>query len=353
MAGILAEIKELEGKRDPLLARAPKVDMAYAVVDGSPGNARIQRRGEPKDLGEEVPRGFLAIVSSQPTPPLHGSGRLELADWVVDPVNPLPARVMVNRLWQHHFGKGLAHSPSDFGKRGNPPTHPELLDYLATRFVHSGWSIKAMHRLLMLSETYQQASTENPANQEIDAANDFLWRYSRRRLDAESYRDTLLMTSGQLEFGPPGPHPFPHMGTWQFMQHGPFSAVYESKRRSVYVMNQRIQRHPYFSLFDGADAAISTAQRPLTITPIQALFSMNSELTADAASLWAKALQAAYATDPLRLQAAYRTALGRTATAEEISRAGRYLAEARKLGGAPLTSFLHALLSSNEFLFVE
>ena len=353
MAGILAEIKELEGKRDPLLARAPKVDMAYAVVDGSPGNARIQRRGEPKDLGEEVPRGFLAIVSSQPTPPLQGSGRLELADWVVDPVNPLPARVMVNRLWQHHFGKGLAHSPSDFGKRGNPPTHPELLDYLATRFVQSGWSIKAMHRLLMLSETYQQASTENPANQEIDAANDFLWRYSRRRLDAESYRDTLLMTSGQLEFGPPGPHPFPHMGTWQFMQHGPFSAVYESKRRSVYVMNQRIQRHPYFSLFDGADAAISTAQRPLTITPIQALFSMNSELTADAASLWAKALQAAYATDPLRLQAAYRTALGRTATAEEISRAGRYLAEARKLGGAPLTSFLHALLSSNEFLFVE
>ena len=205
----------------------------------------------------------------------------------------------------------------------------------------------------MLSETYQQASAEHAANQEVDAANDFLWRYSRHRLDAESYRDTLLLTSGQLEFGTPGPHPFPHMGTWQFMQHGPFSAVYESKRRSVYVMNQRIQRHPYFSLFDGADAAISTAQRPLTITPIQALFSMNSELTTETASLWAKALLEAHPTDQRRIQAAYRTALGRAATTEEISRAHRYLAEARKLGGAPLSSYLHALLSSNEFLFVE
>ena len=353
MAGILAEIKELEGKRDPMLARAPKVEMAYAVVEGSPGNARIQKRGEPKDLGEEVPRGFLEIASSQPTPKLQGSGRLELADWVVDPTNPLPARVMVNRLWQHHFGKGLVASPSDFGKRGTPPTHPELIDYLATSFVKTGWSIKAMHRLLMLSETYQQASAEHAANQEVDAANDFLWRYSRHRLDAESYHDTLLLTSGQLEFGPPGPHPFPHMGTWQFMQHGPFSAVYESKRRSVYVMNQRIQRHPYFSLFDGADAAISTAQRPLTITPIQALFSMNSELTNETASLWAKSLLEAHPTDQRRVQAAYRTALGRAATAEEISRAHRYLAEARKLGGAPLSSYLHALLSSNEFLFVE
>ena len=202
MAGILAEIKELEGKRDPMLARAPKVEMAYAVVEGSPGNARIQKRGEPKDLGEEVPRGFLEIASSQPTPKLQGSGRLELADWVVDPTNPLPARVMVNRLWQHHFGKGLVASPSDFGKRGTPPTHPELIDYLATSFVKTGWSIKAMHRLLMLSETYQQASAEHAANQEVDATNDFLWRYSRHRLDAESYHDTLLLTSGQLEFGP-------------------------------------------------------------------------------------------------------------------------------------------------------
>jgi Protein of unknown function (DUF1553) len=226
----------------------------------------------------------------------------------VDPANPLPARVMVNRIWQHHFGKGIVASPSDHGRRGTPPTHPELLDYLATQFVKNGWSVKAMHRLMLLSETYQQASAENAANQEADAANDYLWRFNRRRLDAESYRDTLLMTSGQLEFGPNGVHPFPHMGTWRYMQHGAFAAVYPSKYRSVYQMNQRIQRHPYFQIFDGADAAISTAQRPLTITPIQALFSMNSELAHESAAAWARTLMREHSADRQRLHAAYRAA---------------------------------------------
>ncbi len=356
MAGILGEIKELEGKRDQMLARAPNVEMAYSVVEGSPGNARIQKRGEPKDLGEEVPRGFLEIASIGATPKLTGSGRLELANWVVDPANPLPARVMVNRIWQYHFGKGLVASSSDFGRRGSLPTHGELLDYLATRFARGGWSVKSMHRMIMLSETYQQASAENPSNQELDAANDYLWRFNRRRLDAESYRDTLLATSGELVAGPGGPHPFPHMGTWQFMQHGPFQAVYESKRRSVYVMNQRIQRHPYFSLFDGADAAISTAQRPLTITPIQALFSMNSELVHQTARVWASKLMEFQAGERERVRAAYRTALGRVPTPEEVAAAQVYLAKAGRLAGGPseaLASYLRALLSSNEFLFVE
>ncbi|MDQ1471766.1 MAG: hypothetical protein QOJ99_3246, partial [Bryobacterales bacterium] len=130
MKDILAEINDLEAQREPVLARMPKIDMAYAVTEGSPGNARIQKRGEPKDLGDEAPRGFLKILYTRETPKLQGSGRLEMAKWVTDPSNPLPARVMVNRIWQNHFGKGLVATPSDFGKRGTPPTHPELLDYL-------------------------------------------------------------------------------------------------------------------------------------------------------------------------------------------------------------------------------
>jgi hypothetical protein len=364
MKDILAEIKELEAKREPILARMPKVDMAYAVTEGSPGNARIQKRGEVKDLGDEAPRGFLKILYSKETPKLQGSGRLELAQWVTDPANPLPARVMANRIWQHHFGKGLVATPSDFGKRGTPPTHPELLDYLATKFVEGGWSVKAMHRLIMLSETYQMASAENEANENIDADNNFLWRFNRQRLDAESLRDSLLFISGELEPGASGPHPFPHMGTWMFMQHGPFNAVYPSKRRSVYLMTQRIQRHPYLGMFDGADAAISTASRPLTITPIQALFFMNSELVHETAGVWAKRLIAAQPNEQRRLESAYRTALGRTASKEEIASASQYIARVRKelqTSGAAkgeqqpeaLASYLRALLAGNEFSFVD
>jgi hypothetical protein len=363
MADILADIKRLQAEREPLLARMPKIEMAYAAGEGQAGNARIQKRGDAKDLGDEVPRGFLQILSKG-TPQLHGSGRLELADWVTDPENPLPARVMVNRIWQHHFGKGLVQTPSDFGKRGTPPTHPELLDYLATRFVEGGWSIKAMHRAIMLSETYQQATAENAANQEIDAANDFLWRFNRQRLEAEALRDSLLAISGELEPGPGGPHPFPNMGTWLFMQHDPFNAVYPSKRRSVYLMTQRIQRHPFLGMFDGADAAISTPQRPMTITPIQALFFMNSELVHETAGTWAKHLAEARSNERGQVEDAYRTAFGRAATAEEVSGAAQYLASARRVlqeAGVPakelepqaLASYLRVLLGSNEFLFVE
>src|SRR5207302_8098315 len=163
----------------------------------------------------------------------------------------------------------------------------------------------------------------------------------------------------ELEPGPSGPHPFPHMGTWMFMQHGPFNAVYPSKRRSVYLMTQRIQRHPYLAMFDGADAAISTALRPQTITPIQALFFMNSELVHETAGVWAKRLIASQPNEQRRVESAYRTALGRTASKGELARATRYIAEASKLlqtsgeqESKAFTSYLRALLASNEFLSV-
>jgi hypothetical protein len=150
-------------------------------------------RGDPKNLGPEVPRRFLEVLGGQPLPSSEkGSGRLELADWIVDPKNPLTPRVMVNRIWQHHFGEGLVRTPNDFGVRGAAPSHPELLDFLAKRFVEGGGSVKAMHRLICLSRTYQLASTGLPEQVKLDPNNEALWKFSRRRLEAEAVRDAML-----------------------------------------------------------------------------------------------------------------------------------------------------------------
>lgn len=362
---ILAEIKELEGQRDPMLANTPKVELAFAVVEGKPENAKVQKGGDPRAEGEEVPRSFLSILDDQKEPHhFVGSGRLELASWVTSQSNPLPPRVMVNRIWQHHFGKGIVATPSDFGRRGTAPTHPELLDYLAQKFVDGGWSIKSMHRMMMLTEAYQLSSEGDLSNADIDGNNDFLWKFNRNRLDAESMRDSMLALSGELDLTPGGEHPFPHMGTWQFMQHGPFTAVYESKKRSVYLMTQRISRHPYLSMFDGADASLSTASRLMTITPIQALFSMNSEFVFEQSDIWAQKLIRELPEEHRRIRHAYRTAYGRPVAEDELELARTYLASTKtrlSSSGTPagdldreaLASYLRALMASNEFLFVE
>jgi len=360
---IMDEIHSLEKQRAPMIEKMPQVQMSYAMAEGNIGNARIHKRGDHRQLGDEVPRGFLQILGKS-NPKIEGSGRLQLADWTVDPENPLPARVMANRIWQYHFGKGLVTSPSDYGKRGTQPTHPELLDYLATQFVKGGWSVKKMHKMIMLSETYQLASAENAENAKIDVSNEFLWRFDRLRLDAEETRDSLLSIGGTLQPGTGGNHPFPNMGTWVFMQHDPFNAVYPSNHRSVYLMNQRIQRHPFLSMFDGADAAIGTATRPLTITPIQALHFMNSDMVHTAAEGLAKQVMKAQPSQRIQVNSAYRIALGRPATAAEIARAATYITKARqtlKASGTSaadlpvksLASYLRVVLASNEFSFID
>src|SRR5206468_9698451 len=164
---------------------------------------------------------------------------------------------------------------NDFGARGKPPTHPELLDYLAAGFAESGWSIKAMHRLLLLSATYQLASANDERAAAADPSNELLWRFSRRRLDAEAIRDAMLLLGGNLDRSRGGPHPFPPVASWGFTQHNPFFAVYETNRRSVYLMNQRLRRHPFLALFDGPDPNASTPRRTETTVPTQALFLMN------------------------------------------------------------------------------
>jgi mono/diheme cytochrome c family protein len=198
VAAATKAVAEARQKHQAAVKEAPAINNAYAVVDAKAENAKVHLRGDPKRLGEEVPRHFPAILGAQTLADdtKSNSGRLQLAEWITSPQNPLTARVIVNRIWQQHFGKGIVETPNDFGKQGKPPTHPELLDYLASRLMQNGWSIKSLHKLILMSHTWQLASSDVPASAKIDPNNELFWRFTRRRLDAESLRDSLLFVSG-------------------------------------------------------------------------------------------------------------------------------------------------------------
>jgi hypothetical protein len=266
---------EIKRQRDEISNKV-LYEVAYAVTEGQPVNVRVQKRGEPDRLGDEIARRNLRMLGGEPVPPDGGSGRLQLAELITGSANPLLARVIVNRVWQHHFGVGLVQSSSDFGVRGDLPSHPELLDDLTSTFIRERWSFKSLHKLILDSRAYQLASTDDASDLEADSGNKWLWHYSRRSLDAESIRDSMLAISGRLDRSMPEGHPFPAVNTWGFSIHAPFKANYESSHRSVYLMVQRQQKHPFLSLFDGADPNVSTASRFTTTTPTQALFLMNS-----------------------------------------------------------------------------
>jgi hypothetical protein len=359
------ELAEAKAKAEELDSKQPSVEKAYAVSEAKPANTKIQIKGEPKNLGPEVPRGFLQVLGGQQLPESEkGSGRLELAQWLIDPKNPLTARVMVNRIWQHHFGKGLVQTPNDFGARGKIPTHPELLDYLASRFIESGWSVKAMHKLMMLSRAYQLAGMDSPKNAAADPNNDLLWKFNRRRLDAEEIRDAMLAVSGALDSTMGEAHPFPPEHEWRYTQHKPFIATYESNRRSVFLMQQRIRKHPFFEIFDGTDTNATTAERPISTTPIQALFMMNAPFAHEQADMFAVRVGMAFAQESKRIDYAYRLAFGRPPTKEELRIGQTYLRQVRqdlketkipidRRQRAALASYARVLLSGNEFMFVD
>lgn len=337
---------------------------AYAVSEGKPADAYLHKRGDPDVRGPVIPRGapkFLA--GDRPIDiPAKQSGRLQLAQWLTQ--NPLTPRVMVNRIWQYHFGKGIVGTPNNFGMRGEEPTHPELLDYLAAVFVENGWSIKSMHRLLVLSKAYQLASEDNADNIARDGANKWYWRFDRRRLDAEAIRDTLLSVSGTLDRRRPGPHPFPPLATWGWTQHNPFKDVYPSNYRSVYLMTQRIQRHPFLALFDGPDTNTTTEKRGSSTVPLQALFWMNSPMMRDLAGSFADRLRKAAADDAGRIRLAYQLAYARPASNEEVKKGTNYLqryTEELQRTGLPRDqaeaeawrSYGRVLLCANEFVYID
>jgi len=329
-----------EAKQKPrdLVPLPGTTEVAYAVADGKAEDARLQNRGEPTNPGDPVPRRNLELLGGQLLTNPKGSGRLDLARWLTDPRNPLTARVMVNRIWQGHFGRGLVATPSDFGTRGAAPTNPRLLDHLAARFVAGGWSVKAMHRLILKSAAYQRAD------------------FPRRRLDAEEIRDALLVASGELDPSPGEGHPFPPEKDWKFTQHAPFKAVYASMHRSVYLMTQRIQRHPFLGLFDGPDTNASTSLRDTSTVPTQALYFLNDPFFHDRSQALANHLLAL--PDGERVDAAHRLCFQRPATPEERKRAAAFLdayaaGPPAQPGPAVWSAYARTLLGSNEFMTVD
>jgi hypothetical protein len=337
---------------------------AYAVQDGKAEDAYVQNRGDLGQRGPTVKRGVPKFLGHAISIPTGESGRLQLARWLTRPDHPLTARVMVNRIWQHHFGKGLVTTPSNFGLRGEPPTHPDLLDWLAGRFAVSGWSVKAMHRLILSSRTYQLSSDPDPANAALDPGNRWYWRFDRRRLDAESIRDAMLAVSGNLDRRRPGTHPFPPMEKWTWTQHAPFKDIYPSQHRSVYLMTQRFQRHPYLALFDGPDTNTTTDQRTTSTVPQQALFLWNNPWVKEQAEGLARRLIAATGDGQRRVELAHAWAWQRPAGDVEAARALLYIEEyGRELSvlHAPpdrnaqeaWTSYARILLAANEFVYID
>jgi hypothetical protein len=296
---------------------------------------------------------------------LHSTGRrAALARWLTDPGNPLTARVIVNRLWQHHFGTGLVATSSDFGVQGTPATHPELLDWLARELIDSGWSLKHLHRLMVTSATYCQDSVVHPDTPEHrqasahDPGNHLLWHARRRRLDGESIRDSVLALSGNIRrqmFGP-SCHPELPEGLSKYAWK-PDERPEDRQRRSIYILVRRNLRFPLFDAFDLPDLHNSCSRRAHTITASQALLLLNGDLSLAQARTWAGALREQFGADNERLVArAYRLAWGRLARPEEIRLALAFLEKQTNRHHDPtmaLTDFCHALFNTSEFLTID
>ncbi|MBL8797703.1 MAG: PSD1 domain-containing protein [Planctomycetia bacterium] len=335
---------------------------AMGVRDGKAVDSAVCIRGESTKRGETVPRGFLAVATVGEAPAINRaqSGRLELARWLTSPQNPLTARVAVNRAWLHLFGQGLVRSVDNFGSLGEKPSHPELLDFLALRFVEEGWSVKKLIRGIVLSRTYQLSSSHDAANLKADPDNLLLWRMQPRRLDAESIRDAILSVSGRLDLKPPqgsSAATVPAKGA----KGGNAPPKDSGQHRSVYLGVPRGAPLPEsLAVFDVANPNLSVSQREVTTVPAQALFLLNSPFVMEQAKLTAQRLLAAPNLDDAgRVALAYRLAFARTATDAERTRALNYIAQMTQAGrdknGAQnaWASFCQALFASAEFRYLE
>jgi cytochrome c553 len=341
----------------------PEPEMATAVEEGEPVNQKIFVRGDHHNPGEDAPRAIPTILAPRTQAPQFstGSGRRELAEWLTQPEHPLTARVMANRLWLWHFGEGLVRTPDNFGKMGERPTHPELLDFLARRFIESGWSVKAMHRLLMLSSAYQMASSPTDAAVAADPDNRLFSRFPRRRLTVEELRDALLAIDGTLDLTMGGTLQSGR-GTDGENAAGRLSLNPEKlKRRTVYLPLRRANLPALLNLFDFGDATVMSGKRQLTNVATQALFWMNSEFVSDRARQLAAELveRQQSLSDEARVRLAYLRILNRQATREEVAQSLTYLDAVKQKHApenTPVTawqSLCRVLLSSNDFLYLD
>ncbi len=336
----------------------PEPEMACAIEDGEPVKQKVFIRGDYNAHGDDAPPSFPAILEKYNTnPTFKGSGRLQFAEWLARPEHPLTSRVLVNRVWQGHFGEGLVRTPDNFGKMGEKPSHPELLDFLARQFSKNGYSIKALHRLMMLSSTYQMAS-DNIAAMEADQDNRLLSRFSRRRLSIEEMRDGLLAIDGTIDLTMGGSLQSGR-GTDGETSQGRLSVNPETlKRRSVYIPLRRANLPTLLNLFDFGDATTMTGKRQLTNVATQALFWLNSEFLTERSVEITKGLLSEK-NNADRVATAYLRVLNRQASAEEIAHGLSYLAAfTQKFAGDKAEakawqSFCRILMASNDFIYVD
>jgi hypothetical protein len=346
---VLNKLTKMQKEVDGWIASRPDAPPRAMVLVDAPGphDVHVHLRGNAGNQGPLAPRHFLTVLShGAPQPLTEGSGRLQLARAVASRDNPLTARVWVNRVWLHHFGKGIVRTPSDFGTRSDSPTHPELLDWLALRFMDDGWSVKKLHRLIMLSATYQQSSDDNAAAMNVDPENLLLWRMNRQRLDFEATRDSLLAVVGELDEtrgGPPKELSDP-----------------ANRRRTIYGTIDRQNLPSLFRAFDFASPDATSPQRFTTTTPQQALYFMNSDFVMRRAKALASRPDIKSAAVQARIAQLYRTLYAREATPQEVSAGEKYLeAEAAFAANkkasqvSPWEKYAQVLLESNEFVFVD
>ncbi len=350
-------------------ARDPRPEMVFAAAtrfapqgsftptNGAPRPIFVLARGSEKSPRKEVGPGTVACVAGLPSrfeagaSGAEGERRAALARWITDPKNPLTWRSVVNRVWHYHFGRGLVDSPSDFGRMGSAPTHPELLDWLAAEFRDGGQSLKALHRLIVTSAAYRRTSAHDEANARVDAGNRFLWRANRRRLEAEAVRDAVLAASGKLDprMGGPGFRPFgftdDHSPHYKYEEYDPDEP--SSHRRSVYRFLVRSVPDPFMETLDCADPSLTVEKRNETLTALQALALLNNRFMVRMAAHLAGRAEKAADDLPGRVTAAYRLALGRAPAPEERAVMTEY---ANRHG---LANACRLILNTNEFCFVD
>ena len=323
----------------------PKYDFAHVLAETGNQDMPVATRGNLRTPGDMAPRRFLRVLAGVDTPRFtQGSGRIELAEAVASSANPLTARVMVNRVWMHHFGKALVRSPGNFGTLGRAPTHEEMLNWLAASFMESGWSLKSLHRLIMTSATYQMSSRFDVRAFALDSDNELLWRMNPRRMDVESWRDSLLAVTRELDLEMGGP---------------PVDDITGSRRRTLYAKVSRngdqSGSDQFLRLFDFPIMRATVPERGTSIVPQQFLFLMNSPFMVDRAKALSKRLENDFADDSERIGRAYRLLFGRSPSDEETGLALRFL-RAESPSGMELTPwerYGQVLMSSNEFMYVR
>ena len=358
-ATLAAEVKKAKDELAAVEKAKPAVEEAMAVEDDAkPQDLRVHLRGSHLTLGAEVPRRFPVIVAGEKQAPItKGSGRLELAEWVASKDNPLTARVMANRVWLGHFGTGLVRTPDNFGRLGERPTHPELLEYLASEFVASGWSVKHLHRLIVKSVAYRISTEFNADSFRTDPDNRAYWRFNRRRLDVEELRDGMLGVAGNLDRKAGGTLLSTKNRGYVNTTGGRGSIDFTAPRRSVYLPVVRSGLFDVFQANDFPDPSTPSGLRPQTTVPAQALFHLNSFVADQSAEAFAKSLLEVKGDDAARIGAAYRRVYTRPPTTIETERVLKFLAasdvsaDTKKLKA--WQSLCRVLLSSAEFAFVE